>query len=629
MKRYRDGGDRLPRGTVIDLLPMGPVRILDNRIQSLKQMWGTFTEHEQKVFTRTYGRIPDLLYVPFPANMIQEMLNYWDPFYHCFSINDNDFSPLMEEYKSILQIDPKKPYKIYVHKPYLKAKNVLSQILDTKSTKIEHLIGSDGEIEYIHVDTLISQINIGPKNEKDLKIFALILYGLILYPRMPDHIDNSAMKVFEQDTHDVNPIFSILSETFAALGRCRENRGGILLGCAPLLVVWIFGHLKPSPRKGIPIIRYSFVFDERRCSVREFASGDLIYMSASEEHWKNYFATLGSEDIQWKAPWMYEGSVLYSCGSDPWVPLLGPEGCVAYAPNMFRRQVGCMQFVPATEGMGWFSYRYFNPDSKAKSERVLPCWKNPRLINRSLSIAMMKDDQDLHNSLAPEYAPWYQGRGKAVTVDRKGKRKMDFEPRLPPAIHHQAGSLAKDMALNRLQRENDEMRAYARGNFTQIKRLEEANYILNQRVIQLEGLSHEQKSTINEHQSANWAMQERLEHLEEWGLRTEHLISKQKKEAIKYHEEISRLTTEKEAIEKENADWKITAQTLENNRLNEERKVNRLMEVVRGATRRAYELSNEAEAARLRLVQMENPDPDLRTYLENLQQELMYYGNFH
>ncbi|CAL1357791.1 unnamed protein product [Linum trigynum] len=83
--------------------------------------------------------------------------------------------------------------------------------------------------------------------------------------------------------------------------------------------------------------------------------------------------------------------------------------------------------------------------------------------------------------------------------------------------------------------------------------------------------------------------------MESWGQQKEHLISKQRKEATKYREEIDRLTAEKEAIEIENIDWQITVQTLENNRLNEEWKVNRLMEVIRRATRRAYELSNEAE----------------------------------
>ncbi|CAL1379497.1 unnamed protein product [Linum trigynum] len=110
--------------------------------------------------------------------------------------------------------------------------------------------------------------------------------------------------------------------------------------------------------------------------------------------------------------------------------------------------------------------------------------------------------------------------------------------------------------------------------------------------------------------------------MEASGQQKEHLISKQRKEATKYREEIDRLIAEKEAIEIENADWQIREQTLENNRLNEEWNINHLMKFIRGVTGREYELSNEGEVASLRLAQMENPDPNLPTYLENLQQEL-------
>ncbi|CAL1379496.1 unnamed protein product [Linum trigynum] len=142
-------------------------------------------------------------------------------------------------------------------------------------------------------------------------------------------------------------------------------------------------------------------------------------------------------------------------------------------------------------------------------------------------------------------------------------------------------------------------------------------------------MSHKQRSAINELRSANQAMQERLEHMEASSQQKEHLISKQRKEATKYREEIDRLIAEKEAIEIENADWQIREQTLENNRLNEEWNVNHLMKFIRGVTGRAYELSNEGEVASLRLAQMENPDPNLPTYIENLQQELVYYGSFY
>ncbi|MBA0787320.1 hypothetical protein Gotri_025891 [Gossypium trilobum] len=47
---------------------------------------------------------------------------------------------------------------------------------------------------------------------------------------------------------------------------------------------------------------------------------------------------LQEEDIEWRAPWMLLGKILYRCGNFDWVPLLGIWGAVGYAPFLVLRQ---------------------------------------------------------------------------------------------------------------------------------------------------------------------------------------------------------------------------------------------------------------------------------------------------
>ena len=58
----------------------------------------------------------------------------------------------------------------------------------------------------------------------------------------------------------------------------------------------------------------------------------------SRAQWVITLQNLESTDITWKAPWMPQESMLYGCGDNLWVPLLGVWGAISYAPLLVRRQ---------------------------------------------------------------------------------------------------------------------------------------------------------------------------------------------------------------------------------------------------------------------------------------------------
>ena len=86
---------------------------------------------------------------------------------------------------------------------------------------------------------------------------------------------------------------------------------------------------------------------------------------------------LESTDITWKAPWMPRESMLYGCGDNLWVPLLGVWGAINYAPLLVRRQYLSTQFIPATQGLTSLEFDYGTPEYVGRIVELAKIWKEP------------------------------------------------------------------------------------------------------------------------------------------------------------------------------------------------------------------------------------------------------------
>ncbi|MFQ6654884.1 hypothetical protein Gotur_025678 [Gossypium turneri] len=52
------------------------------------------------------------------------------------------------------------------------------------------------------------------------------------------------------------------------------------------------------------------------------------------------------ENVEWRAPWLLPGEILYRCGNFDWAPLLGICGAIGYAPLLVLRRYRSRQFIP-------------------------------------------------------------------------------------------------------------------------------------------------------------------------------------------------------------------------------------------------------------------------------------------
>ena len=70
-------------------------------------------------------------------------------------------------------------------------------------------------------------------------------------------------------------------------------------------------------------------------------------------------------------------SMLYGCGDNLWVPLLGVWGAINYAPLLVCRQYMSTQFIPATHGLTSLEFDYGIPRYVGRIVELANIWKEP------------------------------------------------------------------------------------------------------------------------------------------------------------------------------------------------------------------------------------------------------------
>ncbi|XVE95416.1 hypothetical protein REPUB_Repub02eG0095200 [Reevesia pubescens] len=78
--------------------------------------------------------------------------------------------------------------------------------------------------------------------EQASELFALAMYGLMVFPKIFGHVEGSVVDFYGQVNKGINPASSILVETIRTLNFCRRKRKGRLIGCTQLIYVWLQSH---------------------------------------------------------------------------------------------------------------------------------------------------------------------------------------------------------------------------------------------------------------------------------------------------------------------------------------------------------------------------------------------------
>ncbi|KAG8488419.1 hypothetical protein CXB51_016466 [Gossypium anomalum] len=311
-------GDSIAEGYISELPDYTRISVTQNNLQELKEIWNQWGNETKQLFYSNYGDLPYLLDIQF-----------WNPAYSCFTFGEVDLVPTVEEYTSLLRCP-----RFQMDRIYSRAASV--------PTFWKKLMTIKGLI-WTH-----------PDETKRVDVFALSLYGLMVFPRALGYVDEATTDLFHRLSKRVTSVPAILAETFRSLGTCRKAGAGRFVDYSPLKDI---------------------VASTRRVDV-------------PEKNWKALLQNLQSKDVEWRAPWMIPGEILYRCGSFDWVPLLGIWGAIGYAPLLVLRQFGLRQFVPVTNGLAQSEFVYGGANYKKKVGEISSAWnKTCRLKGIAISPA--------------------------------------------------------------------------------------------------------------------------------------------------------------------------------------------------------------------------------------------------
>ncbi|XP_052883616.1 uncharacterized protein LOC128292740 [Gossypium arboreum] len=191
---------------------------------------------------------------------------------------------------------------------------------------------------------------------KRVDIFALSIYGLVIFPKALRHVDEAVIDLFDRLEKGITPVPAILAETFRSLSSCRKT------GFFPV---------------------------ERRGSYTE-----------ERGYLRDILQNLKEGDIKWRAYWMVPDEIMYRCGSFDWVPLLGIWGATGYTPLLALRQYKSRQFVPTTYGLAQSEFSFKGAHYKKRIQELSDAWKQTCWIKR-LAIGSM---------VTPKYSKWFKKR---------------------------------------------------------------------------------------------------------------------------------------------------------------------------------------------------------------------------
>ncbi|MBA0782757.1 hypothetical protein Gotri_000583, partial [Gossypium trilobum] len=130
-----------------------------------------------------------LLDVKVDKHVFRALALYWNPAYSCFTFRKVDLVPTMEEYKTLLRCP-----RIQADKAYSRAANVstflkkLMSITGMSEQWVTAQIKQKGDSKCIHWKSLQDLILAHPNLKKKVDIFALSIYGLVIFPKALGHI---------------------------------------------------------------------------------------------------------------------------------------------------------------------------------------------------------------------------------------------------------------------------------------------------------------------------------------------------------------------------------------------------------------------------------------------------------
>ncbi|MBA0729558.1 hypothetical protein Golax_022744, partial [Gossypium laxum] len=214
-------GYSLTEGYVSEFWDFTRISVTKNYLKDLKEIWGQWDDEIRQLFYCHYGDLPYLLDIKMDEHLFRALVQYWNPAYSCFTFKKVDLILTIEEYTALLHCP-----KIQTDKIYSKATNVLTflnklmNITGMSKQWITAQIKQKDDCKCIPLRSLRDLILTHPDMKKKVDVFALSIYGLVVFPKALGYVDEVVFDLFDRLDKRVTPVPEILAETFRSLNTC-------------------------------------------------------------------------------------------------------------------------------------------------------------------------------------------------------------------------------------------------------------------------------------------------------------------------------------------------------------------------------------------------------------------------
>ncbi|MBA0700414.1 hypothetical protein Goari_020448, partial [Gossypium aridum] len=153
-------------------------------------------------------------YMKVDKHLFRALVQFWNTTYSCFTFGKVDLVPTVEEYMALLrclkiQVDIAYSRVVYVPTVLKKLMNITGMSEQCVVARIKQ----KGDSKCIAWKNLKDIILAHPDTKKRVDVFALSIYGLVVFPKALGHVDEVVTDLFDQLDKRVTPVPTILAET--------------------------------------------------------------------------------------------------------------------------------------------------------------------------------------------------------------------------------------------------------------------------------------------------------------------------------------------------------------------------------------------------------------------------------
>ncbi|KAG8502255.1 hypothetical protein CXB51_002127 [Gossypium anomalum] len=198
-KLQSEKGDSLAEGYTSELQKFTHINVTLNELQELRDIWARWDEGTKQLFYQSYGDIPCLLDVKVNKHLFRGMTQFWNFAYNCFTFGEVDLVPTLEEYTTLLRspkIQVRKAYsKVFNGQTFAKKLMNISRISEPWVTARIQQKEDSKCIPWEHLrDLVLTHLD----ERKRVDIFALSIYGLVIFPKALRHVDEAITDLFDR-----------------------------------------------------------------------------------------------------------------------------------------------------------------------------------------------------------------------------------------------------------------------------------------------------------------------------------------------------------------------------------------------------------------------------------------------